>query len=468
MKRAKSKRDLLLVLSIILLFVMMTAGISSFGLAAEPSPASPPAVPAAPPKPQPAPAAAQPPAPGPVQPPATPPTLPSIANVVVTDVYRLGHETQKDRNNAGLEDIIIVKVRDLQSLNSRAKCLDKDGRKVPDCREQEISLYLGERRIKGISPEVDAVVQEEGTLQFHLTRNSDNDEAWADLFGAPPLDGRFFKRPTEVSVGLENGYPVPIAVMKDKFNLIPIRETRFWLGTVGLFLLACVLIGFAKKTDIVRDSGPAPGTDAQGRAKLRPYSLGRCQMAFWFFWVIASFLYIWLITGTYDIITSSVLGLIGIGAGTALGGAAIDVNKREETSKQLSNLRAEKPVVENEINELAAKIAAAPAPAALMESQQVKATKEARLNLINSQIPDLVAQTRPQESNGFLDDILTDANGLSFHRFQMAVWTIVLGIIFIVSVWTRLAMPEFSATLLALLGISNGTYIGFKIPEKQT
>jgi len=28
-------------------------------------------------------------------------------------------------------------------------------------------------------------------------------------------------------------------------------------------------------------------------------------------------------------------------------------------------------------------------------------------------------------------------------------------------------MPEFSATLLALQGITAGTYLGFKIPEKQ-
>jgi hypothetical protein len=28
-------------------------------------------------------------------------------------------------------------------------------------------------------------------------------------------------------------------------------------------------------------------------------------------------------------------------------------------------------------------------------------------------------------------------------------------------------MPEFSTTLLALMGISSGTYLGFKIPERQ-
>lgn len=29
-------------------------------------------------------------------------------------------------------------------------------------------------------------------------------------------------------------------------------------------------------------------------------------------------------------------------------------------------------------------------------------------------------------------------------------------------------MPEFDGTLLALMGISSGTYLGFKIPERQS
>ena len=64
-----------------------------------------------------------------------------------------------------------------------------------------------------------------------------------------------------------------------------------------------------------------------------------------------------------------------------------------------------------------------------------------------------------------LTDILSDANGISFHRFQMAAWTLVLGIIFISSVYYNLAMPVFDTTLMGLLGLSAGTYLGLKIPE---
>ncbi len=50
----------------------------------------------------------------------------------------------------------------------------------------------------------------------------------------------------------------------------------------------------------------------------------------------------------------------------------------------------------------------------------------------------------------------------------MLLWTVSLGLVFIVGVYQKLAMPEFDATLLALMGISSGVYLGFKIPEKQT
>jgi len=48
----------------------------------------------------------------------------------------------------------------------------------------------------------------------------------------------------------------------------------------------------------------------------------------------------------------------------------------------------------------------------------------------------------------------------------MMAWTVVLGIVFINAVQTDLAMPDFDATLLGLMGLSSGTYIGFKFPEK--
>jgi hypothetical protein len=74
----------------------------------------------------------------------------------------------------------------------------------------------------------------------------------------------------------------------------------------------------------------------------------------------------------------------------------------------------------------------------------------------------------PRASEGFMRDLISDDRGVvALDRLQVVVWTLVLGGIFLTSVLWDLTMPEFSATMLALMGISSGTYIGFKLPLKN-
>jgi len=61
--------------------------------------------------------------------------------------------------------------------------------------------------------------------------------------------------------------------------------------------------------------------------------------------------------------------------------------------------------------------------------------------------------------------MLSENGRLSLHRLQVIVWTIVLGMVFVVRVQRELAMPEFSETLLGLMGLSAATYVAFKVPE---
>ena len=98
-----------------------------------------------------------------------------------------------------------------------------------------------------------------------------------------------------------------------------------------------------------------------------------------------------------------------------------------------------------------------------------KALQDSRTRLaqVNDQIQNLTQPASASVSGGFLRDILSDSSGYSFHRFQIFAWTIVLGIIFVSAVYNNLSMPEFSPTLLGLMGLSSGTYIGFKFPEKK-
>jgi hypothetical protein len=51
---------------------------------------------------------------------------------------------------------------------------------------------------------------------------------------------------------------------------------------------------------------------------------------------------------------------------------------------------------------------------------------------------------------------------------QVLVWTLLLGLISVVSMYRTLSLPAFDDTLLALAGISSGLYVGFKWPEKQS
>ncbi|MGE0816377.1 MAG: hypothetical protein AB7O28_05195 [Vicinamibacterales bacterium] len=74
----------------------------------------------------------------------------------------------------------------------------------------------------------------------------------------------------------------------------------------------------------------------------------------------------------------------------------------------------------------------------------------------------------PATTRQFVIDILSgDHREISFHRLQMAAWTVALVGVFLVKVWRNFAMADFDATTLGILGVSSGTYLGFKYPEKN-
>jgi hypothetical protein len=191
-------------------------------------------------------------------------------------------------------------------------------------------------------------------------------------------------------------------------------------------------------------------------------------MAFWFFIIAVSYVFIWMITGDLEPLTDSALGLMGISAATGLGAVVVGSSKRSAAESKRQDLEKEKAVLQTRLNELGTQRAASLPPTNLSDLKREEAEKNARLAQVDKEIQDLTAMMAPQPSAGFLNDILTDADGISLHRFQIAIWTVVLGFMFAASIYNSLAMPQFSGTLLALMGISGGTYIGFKFPEKQT
>jgi hypothetical protein len=261
-------------------------------------------------------------------------------------------------------------------------------------------------------------------LKFHLERNDANKASWSRLLNDPFP----FTRRVEVTLGFENGAALDTWVTKDGTEpgsqafLVVVPPVPASIGglLIGSALLVFLLL--AGKTDIIRDTTAPLRPDGR-----YPYSLAKAQMAFWFFLVISAYFVLWMITGDKDTITGSVVVLIGISAGTALGAAFVDSGK--------SHLPADGP-----------------------EREAERERRERREREFFSLSPGRRA----------LYDLLADDYRISFHRFQIFVWTLVLGVIFVTNVLHDLAMPEFSPTLLAVMGLSGGTYLGFKLPEQKT
>jgi hypothetical protein len=287
------------------------------------------------------------------------------------------------------------------------------------------------------------------------------------LLGAP----HGLRHAVSFSVGLENQSPFDTSYEQDNPVLLTVISPKYGITALIIVLVTLVLLFWlARTTNIIREPGPKPIG-----GKRRPYNLGRTQMAFWFFLVYASYVVIWLITDALDTITPSLLGLMGISAGTALSEALIDSGKDAATASSLQDLAAEKEALEQSIPELQAQIAGIQAKETISPedlSNRDNLSKQlqdyrTRFAQINQQNKAATPAASAGVSVGFLRDILSDGSGYSFHRFQIFAWTIVLGVIFVSSVYNGLTMPEFSATLLGLMGISSGTYIGFKFPEQR-
>jgi cation transport ATPase len=452
-----------------------------------------------------------------MSPTATPtPERPSVRWVGVRDSN--GEKRKVDKAYAGRGDEIWVDV-----INFEAWVDSLGEKKPPDHEEKDLILYLNHIPLKGIHPfywyentwEIaPSVTTTDTTFGFSLIRNDDSKAGWSHLLNKPG-----FNRKVIVSVGFENSEEIHSQLspdekknttkeleklqrerasisLSDKHALEEneqkqqvekdrLKDQEFYLTiipkfstAIGLTVILGALIAFlalARYTPIIRD--PAAARRPDGR---RPYSLARGQMAFWFFLVIAAYFFLWIVTGDMDTLNASVLALIGISAGTALGSAFVDAAKPAPTSSS-----GNQPVVDvtRPHNEVLAELQKLRAET----QQELEALQKARtlISLSDKQALDdneqqqnemrtRLANYRWQSAyfgwptwRGVMYDLLAENNQISFHRFQIFVWTLILGIIFVVNVYGELAMPEFSATLLGLLGISAGTYIGFKLPETK-
>lgn len=382
------------------------------------------------------------------------PCAPETLQPVVTDAYAVP-TPPKDSTEPGeplqrqlkLRDDLEVRVTNLHVLLNQQRCAAKDNRQHP------ILLYLDDQPIADLPP-FPPTDPDSGLLRFRLKRSEASRDVWTRLLGRPGWD----PRPTKVSVGLADRFAIP-SEASIQLEVLPHGWFAFW----SLLLLGMLVffVALALRSGLLRDNLAEPGPGAR-----LPYSLGRSQAAWWFFVVLASYLFIGMVTGDFSTsITGTVLVLLGLSAATSVGSAIIDASKAtpEEHAKQaaaLTHAEAQLDQVDTGISAVDTALATAPNNVRIAQAKTALLTEK---DAITSR-----AKKLRNQSENFFIDILSDANGVNFHRFQMMAWTLVLSVVFIAEVYREVAMPQFSETLLGLMGISAGTFLGLKLPEPTT
>jgi hypothetical protein len=311
-------------------------------------------------------------------------------------------------------------------------------------------------------------------FRFRLADDIKNASAWNDLRRSglykhdvgftltTTIGGRTVTLPTTIPPIAIDAGGAPRSGDDDRFLLQ--LASPLWTAVAGVIylLILYVLVSLALRTDLISDTGGCRRPDG-----LRPYSLARAQMAFWFLTIILASLFLWLATGTWHILNETCLWLIGIGSGTALGSAIISESdsKKAELNQKNPLIRSRKESVESFQARLDGEITAANATiaAAVPETPQ---DLIARRDALVRQKEDF--GKRPESGwRRLMQDWLTDGDVYSFHRYQMLAWTLVLGVFFVAKVWSRWELPTFDGTTLALLGITSGTYLGFKLQKEK-
>jgi hypothetical protein len=313
---------------------------------------------------------------------------------------------------------------------------------------RDLQLFLAGHKLTKSSPTLASVHEE--FINFHLEIEPEDRDAWVQIL-YEARQAADHKIP--LSIGSKDNMQAFDSQVDLVLNVYP--HYTYLIVVLLIGLLAATLI-LSVRTDLLRDGTTAPPPPAR-----LPYNLGRVQMAFWFYLVITAFLYVWLVTGEYNTITNSVLALIGISAGTGVAAVLLDKQKVQEVATQRATLETQQTALMARISDLTG---ANPAPGSQLDQELQQ--KKNSLTEVQAQLAHCPPPPPPAISHGFFKDILSSGDGVGFHRFQMAVWTLVFGIIFVRSVYRELAMPNFDTSLLGLMGLSSGTYIGFKFPEK--
>ena len=207
----------------------------------------------------------------------------------------------------------------------------------------------------------------------------------------------------------------------DEFVFNAFIPVIFWAYFWGIFviLLIFIILTFIKKRE---------GKDLFTRFITSPlnfaitprnkYSISSAQIIFWTFVIFFGMIYVYRLSGTFLEITPQVLVLLGIGGATALASRINGNVKSYELPPKFSGL---------------------------LEKTQGSKFREPKLR-----------------------DLISSQGELNIYKFQMLVFTLLIGIIVIMYIIKDYSFPELPENLLYLMGLSGTVYIGHKLSEKES
>lgn len=163
--------------------------------------------------------------------------------------------------------------------------------------------------------------------------------------------------------------------------------------------------------------------DARGR-----YSLNRIQAVMWNLLILSTFLALVFSTWKMPEIPVTLVGLLGISIGGGVMAGAVKAGKDQDPNAKIGK-----------------------------HGTDVKSdTGETTHTIQRRPMQMLMAEQGPNS------DRIVDVG-----KFQMAVFTFAIGVIYISMTWSTESFPQFNSEALWLLGISHAGYVGAKIPNQS-
>lgn len=361
---------------------------------------------------------------------------------------------------------------------------------TPTCTKAKLAL----NNVLGL--EASCMVGPNKDFHYVLQMNDTNRDAWRRFLALPSWS----PQTAEVTFSYDNVAFDTAHSFKEQIQFSNGYGMRFGTLLVLTPLLLIASFGWLLSTTALRDQ-PLP----QMRAVDCPYSLAKTQMALWTLLHVAAFLLIMLTTGDMDSLKPASFVLMGISSATALGAVAVgEMNKdssvvataaalaakgldtrakvnllfwtadaqTSDTTKMTMAIDLKSKVLlpfqrfldEKFTQEHDAEIKAAQAggkiPPAPPQYDDAKLTE-----MLKAEYDDGIVNIKHKNWD-FFRDLVTNGNWDNvLHRWQIVIWTLVLGFTFVVKVVMDLTLPNFSDGLLTLMGISGATYVGFKFNE---